>query len=310
MDLTAFVLIVGILVFIALFGVGYVLSIGTLDLKKRLFSSGAEAETEKSKLGWGKYVEGSERVFRSLGEVVPRSADEMSRQENRLAQAGIRRKDGTILFLGVQFALVLMLLIGFAITGYLQSNVVLFPILSILLGAMLPDLWLRWRMRIRRQRIQEALADTLDLLVICVEAGLGLDQSLLLIGQENRKIYPELSDELNRLNIEMKAGVARADALRNLSRRCGVEDLKALIAVLIQTDRFGTSVAQSLRVFSSSLRTKRTQRAEEKAAKMSIKMVPPLVLCVFPAIFVWLVGPAVIVIHQQLLPIIGEAAGQ
>lgn len=310
MDLTAFVLIAGLLVFIALFGVGYVLSIGTLDLKKRLFSSGAEAENDKSKLGWGKYVEGSERVFRSLGEVVPRSPDEMSRQENRLAQAGIRRKDGTILFLGVQFALVLMLLIGFAITGYLQSNVVLFPILSVLLGAMLPDLWLRWRMRNRRQRIQEALPDTLDLLVVCVEAGLGLDQSLLLIGQENRKIYPELSDELNRLNIEMRAGVARAEALRNLSRRCGVEDLKALIAVLIQTDRFGTSVAQSLRVFSSSLRTKRTQRAEEKAAKMSIKMVPPLVLCVFPAIFVWLVGPAVIVIIQQLLPIIGEAAGQ
>lgn len=310
MDLTAFVLIAGLLVFIALFGVGYVLSIGTLDLKKRLFSSGAEAENDKSKLGWGKYVEGSERVFRSLGEVVPRSPDEMSRQENRLAQAGIRRKDGTIIFLGVQVALVIMLLIGFAITGYLQSNVVLFPILSVLLGAMLPDLWLRWRMRNRRQRIQEALPDTLDLLVVCVEAGLGLDQSLLLIGQENRKIYPELSDELNRLNIEMRAGVARAEALRNLSRRCGVEDLKALIAVLIQTDRFGTSVAQSLRVFSSSLRTKRTQRAEEKAAKMSIKMVPPLVLCVFPAIFVWLVGPAVIVIHQQLLPIIGEAAGQ
>lgn len=310
MDLTAFVLIAGLLVFIALFGVGYVLSIGTLDLKKRLFSSGAEAENDKSKLGWGKYVEGSERVFRSLGEVVPRSPDEMSRQENRLAQAGIRRKDGTIIFLGVQVALVIMLLIGFAITGYLQSNVVLFPILSVLLGAMLPDLWLRWRMRIRRQRIQEALADTLDLLVVCVEAGLGLDQSLLLIGQENRKIYPELSDELNRLNIEMRAGVARAEALRNLSRRCGVEDLKALIAVLIQTDRFGTSVAQSLRVFSSSLRTKRTQRAEEQAAKMSIKMVPPLVLCVFPSIFVWLVGPAVIVIMEQLLPIIGEAAGQ
>ena len=310
MDLTAFVLIVGILVFIVFFGVGSLLSIGRLDLKKRLSSRGAEAETEKSKSAWSKYVEGSERVFRSLGEVVPRSPEEMSRQEKRLAQSGIRRKDGPILFLGVQAALVVMFLIGFAITGYLQSNVVLFPLLSILLGALLPDLWLRWRIRIRRQRIQEALPDTLDLLVVCVEAGLGLDQSLLLIGQENRKIYPELSDELNRLNIEMKAGIARAEALRNLSRRCGVEDFKALIAVLIQTDRFGTSIAQSLRIFSSSLRTKRTQRAEEHAAKMSIKMVPPLVLFVFPAIFVWVVGPAVIVITQQLLPIMGGAAGQ
>ena len=310
MDLTAFVLIVGILVFIVFFGVGSLLSIGTLDLKKRLSSRGAEAETEKSKSAWGKYVEGSERVFRSLGEVVPRSPEEMSRQEKRLAQSGIRRKDGPILFLGVQAALVVMFLIGFAITGYLQSNVVLFPLLSIFLGAVLPDLWLRWRVGNRRQRIQEALPDTLDLLVVCVEAGLGLDQSLLLIGQENGKIYPELSDELNRLNIEMRAGIARAEALRNLSRRCGVEDLKALIAVLIQTDRFGTSVAESLRVFSSSLRTKRTQRAEEQAAKMSIKMVPPLVLLVFPAIFVWLVGPAVIVITQQLVPIMGGAAGQ
>lgn len=302
MNLTAFILIIGFLIFIAFLSVGYAISLGTLNLKKRLVPGEAETKTQKGHLDWDKYVESSKRVFSSLGEVIPRSTEEISLQEKRLAQAGIRRKDGTVIFHGTQLALVLMFLIGFAVTGNLQSNVVLFPLLSILLGAMLPDLWLRWRIRTRRQSIEHALPDTLDLLVVCVEAGLGLDQSLLLIGQENEKVYPELSDELNRLNIEIRAGLTRAEALRNLSRRCGVEDLKALIAVLIQTDRFGTSIAQSLRVFSSSLRTKRTQRAEAQAAKMAIKMVPPLVIFVFPSIFVWVVGPAIVVIVQQLLP--------
>ncbi len=147
-----------------------------------------------------------------------------------------------------------------------------------------------------------ALPDMLDLAVVCVEAGLGMDQSLLRIGQELNAMYPDLSEELNLYSLEVNAGRKRADALRNLGTRTDVDDLKSFVAVLIQTDRFGTSVAQSLRVFSETLRTKRRQRAEEHAAKMSIKMLPPLVFFIFPAILIVILGPAVIAIIRILLP--------
>ncbi len=302
MDLTLPLVILGVLLFVAFIGAGYAFSTRTLNLKKRVDTNPEEAK--QGKVDWRGYVESCERVFRSLGETLPRSLDEISRQEQRLAQAGIRRKDGTVIFYGMQGGLALILLIGFAFTGYLQSNPLLYVVLSIFLGAFLPDLVLRWRIEKRKDRIQQALPDALDLLGICVEAGIGLDQSLLRIGQENRLTSPDLSDELQRLNLEINAGQTRIQALRNLGQRSGVADLKALVAVLIQTDRFGTSIAQALRVFSAGMRTKRRQRAEERAAKMAIKMIPPMVLFVFPSIFVVVVGPAVIKVAQDLLPML------
>jgi len=146
------------------------------------------------------------------------------------------------------------------------------------------------------------LPDMLDLAVVSVEAGLGMDQSLMRISQELSPVYPDLSEELKLYSLEVNAGRKRADAFRNLGNRTGVDDLKAFVAVLIQTDRFGTSVAQSLRVFADNLRVKRRQRAEEHSAKMSIKMIPPLVVFIFPAIFVVILGPAIIAIVRQLLP--------
>jgi tight adherence protein C len=144
------------------------------------------------------------------------------------------------------------------------------------------------------------LPDALDLLVICVEAGLALDQALLRVSQELRIAHPELCDELELVNSEMRVGKPRLDALRDLASRTGVEDLKSLVAMLVQTDRFGTSVAQSLRVHSEQLRILRRQRAEEQAAKTTVKMVPPLVFFIFPALFVVLLGPAVITITHFL----------
>ena len=302
MDLTLSLVILGALLFIAFLGAGYAFSTRTLNLKKRVQPSGVE--TKKGALDWHNYLESCERVFRSLGETLPRSLDEISRQEQRLAQAGIRRKDATVLFYGMQASLALSLLIGFALTGYLQSNLILYVVLSIFLGALLPDSWLRWQVGKRKDRIQRALPDALDLLGVCVEAGIGLDQALQRISQENRLSAPDLSDELNRLNLEINAGQTRAQALRNLGQRSGVEDLKALVGVLIQTDRFGTSIAQALRVFSDSMRTKRRQRAEEQAAKMAVKMIFPMVLFVFPSIFVVTCGPAVIAVAQNLLPLL------
>jgi tight adherence protein C len=146
-----------------------------------------------------------------------------------------------------------------------------------------------------------AVPDGLDLLVICVEAGLGLDHALLRVSQELQITHPELSDELQLVTAEMRLGKTRVDALRDLARRTGLDDIKALVAMLVQTERFGTSIAQSLRVHSDDLRTKRRQRAEEKAAKISVKMVPVLVFFIFPALMVVALGPAIIAIARQLL---------
>lgn len=305
MDLTLLVVVLGVLLFVAFIGAGYAISTRPLNLKKRVDTHPEEAKP--GKVDWRSYIESCEQVFRSVGETLPRSPEDVSRQQKRLAQAGIRRKDGTVILYGMQVGMVLILLIGFGLTGYLQENLFLYVILSVFLGALLPDSWLRWRIRKRQLSIQRALPDAVDLLVVCVEAGIGLDQALLRIGQENRTTYPELSDELGRLNIEINAGQTRVQAMRNLALRTGVADLKALVAVLIQTERFGTSIAQALRVFSDTLRTKRRQYAEEQAAKMAVKMIPPLVLFVFPSIFVVVAGPAVIKISQELLPLLEGA---
>jgi tight adherence protein C len=146
------------------------------------------------------------------------------------------------------------------------------------------------------------LPDALDLTVICVEAGLALDQAMMRVGEDLRHAHPELSDEFHLVKLEMRAGKPRSEALRNLSERTGVDDIRALVATLVQTDRFGTSVAQALRVHSDSLRTERRQRAEEQAAKTTIKMVIPLALFILPSILIVSVGPALIQLYRTLLP--------
>jgi tight adherence protein C len=167
----------------------------------------------------------------------------------------------------------------------------------------IPDIWLKFKTAARKEAIQLALPDMMDLSVVCVEAGMGLDQALKRISDELRSSHPELADELYVYNLETNAGLPRAQAMRNLASRTDVDDVKALAGTLIQADRFGTSVAQSLRVFSEALRTKRRQRAEEKAAKMSIKIIVPLVLFIFPSIFVVVAGPAIIMLIRNLLPL-------
>jgi tight adherence protein C len=159
------------------------------------------------------------------------------------------------------------------------------------------------RMAKRRQhRIRLALADALDLLVVSVEAGLGLDQAIQRVGEELAFAHKDLAEELRLVNLELRAGTGRVDALKNLADRTGVDDVASLVAMLVQTDKFGTSVAQSLRVHSDTLRTKRRQRAEEAAAKTGVKMVFPLVFCIFPAIWVVAIGPAAIKFVQVLFP--------
>jgi tight adherence protein C len=294
-------LILGGLLFLIFFTVMVAIFRRSVDVVERV-QMGRSAKVVK---GWVDYLKSFESVFKPLGEVIPRSAEEMSRQEKRLVQAGIRRKDAVVLFHGTQFALAL-LFVSLSLLFFPASRMtVVYLLISIFMGAAIPDIWLSRAIDGRKERIQLAIPDALDLAVICVEAGLGLDQSMLRISEELEGPYPDLADEFKLRNIEINMGRNRTEAFRNLAMRTGVEDLKALVAILIQTDRFGTSVGQSLRVFADSLRVKRQQRARERAAKLPIKMIPIMVLFIFPSIFVVVVGPAVIQIVRALLPVLG-----
>jgi tight adherence protein C len=170
------------------------------------------------------------------------------------------------------------------------------------LGFFLPRFALKRMIAQRQRRITLGLPDALDLTVICVEAGLALDQAMMRVGEDLNHAHPELSEEFHLVNLEMRAGKPRAEALRNLSARTGVNDIRALVATLVQTDRFGTSVAQALRAHSDSLRTERRQRAEEQAAKTTIKMVIPLVIFILPSIILVSLGPAIIQLIRTFAP--------
>ena len=218
-----------------------------------------------------------------------------------MVRAGYRSSEAVWAMRGVKVLMPVILVALVFFTGlFLLSPLLIFGA-ALLLGYLLPDIWLTWRIRARQHRLRLALPDGLDLLVICVEAGLGLDQALARVSQELRFAHPELSEELQVVNLEMRVGKTRLEALRELSQRTGLDDIKALVAMLIQTDRFGTSVAQALRVHSDELRMKRRQRAEEMAAKTTVKMVPVLVFFIFPALMVVILGPAVIAIMRQFL---------
>ena len=303
LDFRILLVVAGALLFVGLFAAGYAALSARLKLAGRL--EDREQRLQKAEFNWLQYLRGSEKVFKPLGEMLPRSPEEMTRQERRLVQAGIRRRDAPAIFYGVKVALAIAVFIGFIATGYWRTNPLLYTALPILVGALLPDIWLNRAMINRKDRIRRALPDAMDLAVVCVEAGLGLDQSLMRIGQELRPSYPDLSDELHLYGLEVNAGKKRVEALRNLGSRTEVDDLKALVAVLIQTDRFGTSIAQSLRVFAESMRTKRRQRAEERAAKMAVKMIPALAFFFIPAILIVVLGPGLIAIGKYLLPGLG-----
>lgn len=289
---------IGLLIFLgsvlALFG----LARRRVNLDRRL-NKQEETASENAFSGVTKQVE---TVLVNLGAKLPRSPAEMSRQERKLASAGYRRKDAVLLLNGSHIAVAILLLIAMSATGFLYRYTVLSLALTIFLGAAIPDLWLRRAILRRQQNIQHALPDAMDLAVIAVEAGLGLDQALIRVADELKIAHPDLCDELQLRNLEVNMGRSRSDAFRNLSERTGVEDLKALVAILIQTDKFGTSVGQALRTFSEAMRVKRRQRAEEMAAKLAIKMVIPMVLFIFPGVFIVILGPAFIVIIRDLLP--------
>jgi tight adherence protein C len=245
-------------------------------------------------------------MLKRVGEKAPRSPKELGALRLRLVQAGYRRDEALTIFFGIRVTFALVLFALFSSSIVTRPNMML-ALGGLGVGYILPGMVLARKAKARAHRIRLALADMLDLLVVSVEAGLGLDQALSRVGTELAFAYPELSDELRLINLELRAGKPRSEALRNLADRTGVEDLSSLVTMLIQTDKFGTSVAQSLRVYSETLRTKRRQRAEEAAAKTGVKMVFPLVFCIFPAIWVVTIGPAAIRFVTVLFPLIENA---
>jgi len=225
-----------------------------------------------------------------------------------LNQAGIRRVGAYQIYLLIRWVLpavlVVLAVVYGKVAGVANKSILLLVLLAGIAGFLLPDIVLRWKIRKRQEEITDSLPDALDLLVVCVEAGLGLNASFIKITEEFRLSSPALSEEFDIVNREMVAGKPRQDALRALTERTGVEDVKSLVAMLIQTEKLGTSLAQSLRVHSDSLRMRRRQKAEEAAAKTTIKLVFPLVFLMFPALFIVILGPGVIQVINILFPTI------
>jgi tight adherence protein C len=250
------------------------------------------------------FKERMEQALDPLSKAIPLSDADVSRTRRWLIQAGFRDAADVNYYFGAR---VLMAAVGFVAVVLFEGLANPFLLIGVTaLGFILPRFMLKRMIKDRQNRIRLGLPDALDLTVICVEAGLALDQALMRVGQDLHHAHPDLSDEFHLVNLEMRAGKPRAEALRNLVDRTGVDDIRSLVGTLIQTDRFGTSVAQALRVHSDSLRTERRQRAEEQAAKTTIKMVPPLVIFVLPSIIFVTIGPAVISLIRQLGPVSGH----
>ena len=239
--------------------------------------------------------------LKRIGAVAPHSSSEMGKLQRKLLWAGYRSHEAITIFFGIRIGCALL---GFALlaTPILMRPNLLLALGTCGLGYLLPSMYLGRLAKKRQHRIRLGLPDALDLLVVSVEAGLGLDQAIQRVGEELAFAHKDLSDELRLINFELRAGKARAEALHNLAERTGLDDIQSLVTMLVQTDKFGTSVAQSLRVHSDTVRTKRRQRAEEAAAKTGVKMVFPLVFCIFPAIWVVTIGPAAIKFVQVLGP--------
>ena len=236
----------------------------------------------------------------------PKSEVQSNKLKNTLSSAGFRMDGLVPVFYGLKFV---MLVLGFCLgggtllwaKGFSQSTFIWAAAVTALCFWM-PDIVLGFMARKRQQAVFLALPDVLDMMVVCVEAGLGLDQAMRKVSEEMKKAYPVLSAEFNLTNFHLQMGKSRANALHDLGVRTGVADLRSLAAVLIQADRFGSSIAQALRVQSESMRTRRQQMAEEKAAKTAVKLLFPLVVFIFPGIFVVLVGPAAITMVRQMFP--------
>ena len=233
-------------------------------------------------------------VVERFEQVMPKSEKEVSVIKQRLARAGFRDEGAVKMFYGSMVVMPLMLALLAMVTGLAHLSPIFVYLAALVGGFLAPDFWLGRRIEARQKRIQKGLPDVLDLLVICMEAGLSLDQATARTSQELGKAHPDLCDEMSVVVLEQRAGRARSEAWKVMGERTGVESLRNLVSMLVQTEQFGTSIAKMLRVHADTLRTQRVQMVEELAAKTSVKLVFPLVFFIFPALFLVTLGPAMI----------------
>ncbi|MGH9598693.1 MAG: type II secretion system F family protein [Terracidiphilus sp.] len=238
-------------------------------------------------------------VVERLQHLAPRSKAETSVVSQRLIRAGHRGESAVKIFYGCK----VLVPLGFCALAFATGASKLSPFFvfatALALGFLAPDFWLGKQIKSRMRRIRKGLPDVLDLLIICMEAGLSLDQATIRAAEELRVALPDLCDELGMVVLEQRAGRPRADAWKNLAERCGEESIHNMVAMLIQSEQFGTSIAKTMRVHADAMRTQRIQQVEEKAAKTSIKLLFPLVFCIFPALFLVVLGPAVILMMES-----------
>lgn len=239
-------------------------------------------------------------VVQKFETVIPKSRDEVNVIQQRLIRAGYRKESAVNYFYGAKVLVPIVLCIVAFATGLVRQSPFLVVIVALGLGFLLPDFWLGNLISKRQNNIRRGLPDVLDMLVICVEAGLSLDQATARTANELDVAHPDICDELNLVVLEQRAGVPRGDAWRHFAERSNVESVRNLVSVLVQTEKFGTSIAKTLRVHSDTLRTQRRQRIEELAAKTTVKLVFPLVLFIFPSLFLVTLGPAAITIMESM----------
>jgi tight adherence protein C len=316
---TSPLLYISLLAFLAIFltviGVAGLLDMsrGRRDMRSRVAGGGGEGPAsptaEQGTLGY--FRELALGLLEKLGRAnqdTDKQAPQGSALAQRLTSAGYRRQTAPSIFTGVKVLLAILLP---AVTwllpipaldqGPLVKALMVYLVMAAV-GLYGPELWLHRVSEGRKLRITNGFPDALDLLVVCIEAGLGLDAAIHRTGVELKMAHPDLCEELHLVSLELRAGLQRSQALTNLGWRADIPDVKSLVALLIQTDRFGTSVGQALRVHSDAMRTARTQRAEEKAGKLPVKLLFPLMFFIFPSLFIVILGPAVIQGMRLLFP--------
>ncbi|MGA7415834.1 MAG: type II secretion system F family protein [Bryobacteraceae bacterium] len=278
---------------------------------RRLLLHLGDSQESNQRPGMGARVRGllNHLVAGQLGSVMPLSAADSTVLRRELRLAGFREESSVRAYSSIRILACLVFVIVGLLAGHLVGNPtahLLIPAAGLAVGIFAPSFVLGWLVDRRQERIRQGLADALDLLVICCEAGCGLDQAINTVARDFKRVHPDLSDELSLLNMETLAGVNRTTALRNFASRTTIEEVRKLVALLIQTDRFGTSIADALRTQADYLRVRRRQAAEERAGKVGVKLVFPIFFFFMPALMVFVAGPGILSMIQTLKEIAGS----
>jgi tight adherence protein C len=273
---------------------------------KRLGESGPSMATGSISIVEDRSSELAERLASPLSKLLPPSASEVKKLQKQLMQAGIRSSSAPMMFRAFHLlsmaAFPAIVALACALTARPLANATFYILIAFVVGFFLPRYVLGKMVRSRQQQVRWGLADALDLMVISIEAGLGLNAAMMKVATELKEVHPDICDEFELANLEIRVGRDREEALRNLAERTGVDDLRSLVAMLIQTDKFGSSIGKAIRAYSDSLRTKRRQRAEQAAQKAAVKLLLPLACFLFPTLFIAILGPAAL----QLIDTLGK----